>query len=195
MGCSNADVTEKELTLKISKQLAVLLTSHGYTVSLIRDDDRYLALDERTAITNACAPDLFVSIHVNASKKSSVSGIETFCLSSELFTHKKGFEGEPHLKKIREVLYRKSQQAADTIHKAMLASVRVVQPAIKDRKVHKRVSQVLFGINSPGVLLEVGYISHNQESLLLQDSVYQNFLVQGIARGIDAFCAGSKQQM
>ena len=57
---------EKDLVLDISKRLAKRLTERGITVVLTRDGDRYLSLEERTAVANDTRADLFLSIHANA---------------------------------------------------------------------------------------------------------------------------------
>ena len=48
---------------------------------LTRSDDRYLALEERTAIANTARGDLFVSIHANAHPRRNRSGVETYFLN------------------------------------------------------------------------------------------------------------------
>jgi N-acetylmuramoyl-L-alanine amidase len=49
----------------------------GFAVVLTRSTDDYIALEERTAIANREGADLFLSIHANASRQTSASGIET----------------------------------------------------------------------------------------------------------------------
>ena len=39
----------------------------------------------------------------------------------------------------------------------------------------------------PSILVELGYISHPEESRRLYDSNYQQLLANGIANGIDAY--------
>lgn len=192
-GCQNSNVTEKELTLKISQQLATVLKNKGYRVSLTRSDDRYLRLDERTGIANRLEPDLFVSIHINASTDAASSGIETFCLSQYLFEHKHGHHhtqkanGADHYHTARTLLYEQSDQAAQDIHRSLMANVHTAYPHVRDRQVQYKVPQVLFGVHAPAVLLELGFLSHTQEAKLLMSPAYQKLLVQGIAQGIDAF--------
>ena len=64
-GCRGAQAVEKELTLLYGLEVAAELRARGHRITLTREDDRYLALAERTQITNAASPkaDFFVSVH------------------------------------------------------------------------------------------------------------------------------------
>ncbi len=48
---------------------------------MTRSDDRYVALEERTAIANTTRGDLFVSIHANANPRRSLAGVESCVLN------------------------------------------------------------------------------------------------------------------
>ncbi len=135
-------------------------------------------------MVNTIHPDLFVSIHINSSKKPTLAGIETFCLHEKLFKGHTAFKQDAQLQKRRKLLYQHSHQAAVALHDALLVQARTVYPQVKDRAIRHKVPQVLFGINSPGVLLELGYLSNQQEGRLLQDPRYQQALVYGMANGI-----------
>ena len=75
---------EKEITLDLARGLKQFLGREGgLHVVLTRDEDRAIGLDERTAIANHNRADLFVSIHVNSSPRSSATGAETYFLSSD----------------------------------------------------------------------------------------------------------------
>jgi len=74
-------VREKDVTLAIARRLAARLEASGYEVLLTRKDDRYLALEERTALANTARGDLFVSIHANAHPRRNRSGVETYFLN------------------------------------------------------------------------------------------------------------------
>jgi len=56
------------------------LRAAGFEVVLTRRDDRFLALEERTALANTARGDLFVSIHANAHPRRSRAGVETYFL-------------------------------------------------------------------------------------------------------------------
>ncbi|MGA1408621.1 MAG: N-acetylmuramoyl-L-alanine amidase [Prochlorotrichaceae cyanobacterium] len=57
---------EKDVTLKISQQLAAILRQRGAIVSLSREGDDDLWPNDRTAMINTQEPDLALSLHYNA---------------------------------------------------------------------------------------------------------------------------------
>jgi N-acetylmuramoyl-L-alanine amidase len=74
---------EKDLVLDVTRRLAKRLDRRGVRVILTRKDDRFLSLEERTAVANDARADLFVSIHANASPSRKPRGIETYFASLE----------------------------------------------------------------------------------------------------------------
>ena len=62
-------LTEKDVVLDVALRLAKLLEEEaGSEVVMTRHDDTFIPLEERTAIANEKAADLFISIHANASR-------------------------------------------------------------------------------------------------------------------------------
>ena len=74
-------VREKDVTLAMARRLARKLRGAGFEVVLTRRDDRFLALEERTALANTARGDLFVSIHANANPRRNRTGVETYFLN------------------------------------------------------------------------------------------------------------------
>ena len=72
-------MSEKDLVLDVARRLRAYI-KHNYPdveVILTRDSDRFVALEERTAIANSRRADLFISVHANASQSKAASGVET----------------------------------------------------------------------------------------------------------------------
>jgi len=75
-------VHEKQIVLAISKKLKKKIEKElSCEVFLTRSTDRYLTLEERTAIANTKNADLFISIHTNSAKDRRAYGIETYFLN------------------------------------------------------------------------------------------------------------------
>jgi N-acetylmuramoyl-L-alanine amidase len=72
---------ERDLTLAITKRLKSVLEDNGIKTVMTRDSDKFISLPERARIANSSGADLFVSIHVNASRSRSMSGFECYYLS------------------------------------------------------------------------------------------------------------------
>ena len=77
-----AGTLEKTITLSVARRLkGALETRLGVRVILTREGDATVGLDERAALANNNKADLFVSLHANASMRSSASGAQVFYLS------------------------------------------------------------------------------------------------------------------
>jgi N-acetylmuramoyl-L-alanine amidase len=93
-GCEWDIITEKHITLDISRQVTKKLESLGYTVYMTRTEDADFAeiedhdLIERVKIGEQIKPKLFVSIHVNFSEYEDPTGCETFYNSEKQFAAK-----------------------------------------------------------------------------------------------------------
>ena len=73
---------EKEVALDLARRLKRKLQQEtSINVVLTRDEDRIMGLDERTATANHNRADLFVSIHLNSSPRTSARGAETYFVS------------------------------------------------------------------------------------------------------------------
>lgn len=189
VGCFN--IKEKDINLCVGMKVADLLKKKGYVVSMTRVTDRFVSLEERTGLANQSRADLFVSIHSNGAPSSSAAGIETFCSQQNLF--KRGFSKNldemlmSGIKKIEEYRYKKSYELADCLHLKTLMSARVKNEKVPDRKVKNAISQVLLGTDMPCALIEIGFLSNEQEARLLNSSDYQLSIAQGICNGIVAY--------
>ncbi len=82
-GASGQGYREKDLVLGLSTALRDELVKQGGTrVALTREDDRFLALDERFAIARELGADLFLSIHADsAGSEDRIAGASIYTLS------------------------------------------------------------------------------------------------------------------
>ena len=75
-------VHEKDIVLKIAKRLAAKMRKKlNCEVFMTRSTDKFLTLEERTAIANTKNADLFISIHTNSARDRRAYGIETYFLN------------------------------------------------------------------------------------------------------------------
>ena len=74
---------EKDLCLDVALRLGRLIEDNisGAEVVYTRKDDRFVPLEERTAIANRADADLFISIHANSSDVQDARGVETYYLN------------------------------------------------------------------------------------------------------------------
>lgn len=195
---------EKDVTLAIARKLGARLKGYGFEVVLTRTDDRFLALEERTALANTHRGDLFVSVHANANPRRSWSGVETYFLnvtddrySRRLAARENGVDlavaGD--LARILTDLDAKasadaSQRLAHLVQREVCGGVRSHVGDVRDLGVKNALFYVLLGARMPAVLVETGFISNRSEERRLASAAYQDEVAAGIARAVRTFAAG-----
>ena len=71
-------VSEKDYTLKISKELEKALKKEKAVVFMTRNEDTTLGMIERAELLKKQQPDLLISIHLNSSSRDSIKGVSTY---------------------------------------------------------------------------------------------------------------------
>jgi N-acetylmuramoyl-L-alanine amidase len=180
----------------------------GANIMMTRNDEHFISLEERAAIANAVAADLFVSIHLNAAPSADEGGVSTYVLDTtndqaalRLAARENGTgtEGVTQLQVILASLYRAEQvqrslSLAGDVQNAVLRDGRHVLPDLKDRGVKRALFYVLVGAQMPAVLVEASFITHPAEADALATDVYRQALADGIAEGIAQYVQRERQQ-
>ncbi len=196
---------EKDVSLRIARKLKFLLEERmGARVVLTRESDEDVTLDERTAIANHNNADIFVSVHLNASRSSMASGSETYFLNHQATDSEaraaatqengvlpveaaKGGDGSPDVQMILWELaqaeyLQDSSQLAESIQSELNGLY-----DIQDRGIKQAPFRVLIGARMPAVLVEVGFISNKEEEKKLNSDSFQNAIAGSLFRAISAF--------
>ena len=83
-GAVGSNSKEKDIVLSVGLKLGKLIESNHPDVNVIytRNNDRFVALNQRAEIANKAHADLFMSLHCNAldRRRTSPQGVETFVL-------------------------------------------------------------------------------------------------------------------
>jgi N-acetylmuramoyl-L-alanine amidase len=147
---------EKGIVLDIGNQVALLLQRYGVQAFVTRNDDRDLDLEPRVQMAEQSQAAVFVSIHANAISLSrpDVSGLETY-------------------------YYQSGQELAQTIHQSILQTT-----GIADRGVRTARFYVLRKTSMPSVLVEVGFVTGQDDAMRLSNPAYRSQMADAIARGI-----------
>lgn len=192
---------EKDIVLKIAKKVAkILKTTHRYEVTLTRSKDVYLALEERTAIANTQAGDLFISVHVNAHPDKTIGGIETYFLN--LATNAEAMRvaalenatSTHSISELENILtdLMKNTKIDESSRLARFVQTNLVNGMgtkykARDLGVKQAPFYVLIGAEMPAVLAEISFITNPQEAELLREDRYLNRIAEQIAAGIVAY--------
>lgn len=205
-GAVHKGLVEKVLTLNLAHKLKQELNNRGYRVYMTRTTDVFRALKERTEYANAKRGDLYISIHANAApirKRPHVNyqGIEVFYLSpknSKSIKNKRAIYRGRYI--YSKTAYRKmvsrwkilnAKELAKDVKREMLKSVRG-EYRVVDKGIKRKDFWVLLATNMPSILIETGYISAKKESKHLKNPHYQNLLVEGMEKGIEAYFKNKK---
>lgn len=183
----SSGVYEKDIVLDIAKRLEALMHNNSHIqVVLTRTGDSFIPLATRTEFANKNEAALFLSLHVNAIEDKKTFGFESYVLDSskeasvvrlaeQENTSASGENSDVSL--IVSELVQKGKQEdslriASICQKGILSATKKVEWKTKDLGVKKGPFFVLMGARMPAALLELGFISHEEdEDALLQDEV------------------------
>lgn len=200
-GCRGSrGAREKDITLAVARMARDHLEKRGIDVVLTRDRDVYVPLEERTRLANEQRAQLFVSIHVNASRNSKAQGIETYYLDTSADRYAVRLaavendsreEDVNNMQLILADLANKnavpaSKRLAESTQEKMLQAARQAGLASPNRGTKGALFYVLVGAKMPAILVEVGFASHAQEGSLLSKTTYRNSLALAISQAIEA---------
>ncbi len=161
-GCNEADLVAR-LAMRIEGRLSAL----GTTVLLTRPLGGASITDaERAQFANDTHADLVVSLHVDASKSATASGVASFHYGVTPDT------GWSH----------SGERAARRIHSAVLAAT-----DLDDCRVQHKTWELLRLTRMPAVWIEAGYLSNPGDLARWQDDLFLDTLAEAIAQGIVAF--------
>ncbi len=99
IGAKNGMLTEKAIVEKIAQKVKAFNKNADIEIVLLRPDDNYIKLSDRTDKINEMKPDLVVSLHTNFSKNKDINGIETIVSDKNNFLEKSTFHAENMLEK------------------------------------------------------------------------------------------------
>ncbi|MDQ8197582.1 N-acetylmuramoyl-L-alanine amidase [Pelagicoccus enzymogenes] len=173
-------ILEKELALDVSLRLKGHLESRGFKVVLTRYDDRHVELKDRPEIANGLKADLFLSVHFNAAGRPDPHGLETYLFTPAGYPSSSatevGDDAVPHPANQRD---QQNFELAYAIQKSMLARL-----GREDRGVKKGRWAVLKTLNCPGALVECGFVSNDDEALLISTAGYRERVAQSLFEAI-----------
>jgi N-acetylmuramoyl-L-alanine amidase len=196
---------EKDVALDIAHLAAPLLSRElGILTLLTRDDDRAVALDERTARANAFHADLFVSIHCNAADNGGARGIMSFVLDTtrdEVAARVAARENAASVAVSTQVasiasdlkladLGARSTRFAELLQRTSMASLTGKYRDTADQGVKTAGFFVLVGAEMPSVLYETSFISNPHEERRLATAEYRQKLADAIVNAVKAYREG-----
>lgn len=190
---SSAGICEKEINLAICMKIREMAKADGWKVIMTREGDTAVKYDkigfgkeqEKKSIRMTKTEDLLarkdmidkekpllaVSVHLNSFKEDSrVRGSQVFYTNS-------GSRENPEEAKILE----DSQRLGEAVQKSLVDGL---QDGTDRKAMGKKDVRLLKDPKAPTIIVECGFLSNEEEALLLNEEVYQEKLAKLIYAGI-----------
>ncbi|HBX43261.1 MAG TPA: N-acetylmuramoyl-L-alanine amidase [Deltaproteobacteria bacterium] len=190
---------EKDVVLTIGRMVREKLSRFpDFDVGMTRDTDVFIPLEERTAIANKTGADIFVSLHINASRDRKARGISTYVLSRasdrealELAARENGVT----VQKLSEVKFiiddlstygrkKESLKLAKTVNDAIVRNISSRHGPVHDLGLKQAPFYVLVGARMTAVLVETSFISNRSEESRLRRHEYLETIADSVVEAI-----------
>jgi N-acetylmuramoyl-L-alanine amidase len=159
-------LSEKTINFDIATSLKETLEKEGTTVYLTRETDHNPKLVDRALFSAQKKADLFISLHINATQETSASGISTY-FSQHLYKK----EANPYPEK--------SKLLSDSIASHVSDSL-----GMENHGSYDQGFVVLRKNTVPSTLVELGFITNEEDAQKMQRSSFAPQAAEGIKAGI-----------
>ena len=149
--------TEAADNLRMAQAVASILRARGCRVEMTRNNDTFVSLQQRAQNSNNLRPDMFVSIHRNASEIPTATGLENY-------------------------IWTNASTRARQIAQTTLDAIASEAPGIRNRGLHTANFYVLRFTDAPAQLLELGFMNNPDDNKWFDDNFHA--IATGIADGI-----------
>lgn len=205
-GAQRAGVKEADLVLQFARELRdVLLRSGNYEVVLTRNADAFVSLEGRVAAAHAAGADLFISLHADALEEGNAHGAAVYTLAGDASDAASAALAERHDRddilagidltgsddRVAQVLLDLAR--LDNGPRSRLMARHVVTgisdalgAAHKD-PLREAAFSVLKSADIPSILIELGFLSSQNDLRRLQDPAWRAGMAAGIRDGLAAW--------
>jgi N-acetylmuramoyl-L-alanine amidase len=194
---------EKDLCLDVAQRLGKLIQENFPSAEIVytRQADRFVGLEQRTAIANGARADLFISIHANSSDDAKASGIETYYLNfnaspqAMAVAARENATAQSSVHDLQDLVAKiarnekieESRDLASDIQESLASSVQGGSRPGRNRGVRKAPFVVLVGADMPSVLAEISFISNPADEQSLKKPENRQRAADGLFRGIEKY--------
>jgi N-acetylmuramoyl-L-alanine amidase len=176
-------VMEKDIVLVFAKKLKARLARNAdLPVVLTRDSDHYVTLDGRLVESVDMSGSIFISLHLNKVKGKKAAGAVVYSYGPETLRR---WRKHSH-PSVPPMPAPPRGQALDSARLARAFS-RALQADGFKAEASKSDYYVLKNPAAPSVLIELGYLNNPTEAANLADPVYQDKMVNSLAKAIEEY--------
>ena len=198
-GClGRSGLKEKDVALAIALELKKALVGKGFEVTMTRESDVFIPLEDRTVVANQRRADLFLSIHINATPNRKREGVETFYLNFSpdpevnATAARENATSTRNISQMKDIIQKivqnskvlESRDLAERLHTNLLRTLSDKGRPMKSLRVKGGPFWVLIGGEMPSVLVEVSHLSNAREEGLLKTAAWKTRIVRGLTDGI-----------
>lgn len=196
----SGQVSEKQLTLQFGRELMDALARNGRVrVAMTRDDDRFLPLDQRSALARRLGASLYVSLHMDSAPNPLARGASIYSLSDvasdaeaarlarkENSAIARAGGGDGSVRAILSDLALRSQMTASATFAERLVRHSAGRVALRPEPHRFADFHVLRSAGVPAVLFEAGYLSNVEDEALLRSPDKRRRIVEALASTVEA---------
>ncbi len=184
LGAVAHGVDEKDVALAVARKLRDRLQG-AMPVTLTRDDDTFVTLDQRVVDSVDWDGAVFVSIHLNKVRDRSLRGALVYSYGPDRTYHPRRRRRRHH----RLVPPMPAPPRIEAREGGALAGDIVAEMREDGFRVAQKRSDyyVLKNPGTPSVLVELGYLSNAKEAARLSDPAYQDRLADTLAKAIGRY--------
>ena len=196
----SGQVSEKQLTLQFGRELMDALARNGRVrVAMTRDDDRFLPLDQRSALARRLGASLYVSLHMDSAPNPLARGASIYSLSDvasdaeaarlarkENSAIANAGDGDGSVRAILSDLALRSQMTASATFAERIVRHSAGRVALRPQPHRFADFHVLRSAGVPAVLFEAGYLSNVEDEALLRSPDKRRRIVAALASTVEA---------
>ncbi|MGE5563535.1 MAG: N-acetylmuramoyl-L-alanine amidase family protein [Bacillota bacterium] len=194
----SGQVTEKDLTLALARELRDDLVSRGRVrVAMTRDDDRYLSLEERAAVARRLDAAMFISLHMDSAPNPLARGATVYSLSdiasdeeaARLAATENGRDepgrSDGSVQAMLSDLAMEAQMGASADLATRLLNKSAGRFELRPNPHRFASFHVLRRAQAPAILFEAGYISNADDEVLLRSPEQRSKIALALAQAIE----------
>lgn len=198
---SRGGTLEKHVTLAVAARVKALLEARlGVRVVLTREGDVSVPLDRRAALANNNKADLFISLHANSAPLPGLRGAQVLSLDATDYGRLDGAVSRPDVPAVAVPVVGGGTRLIDAVpwqfaqlpHAAASASLAARMAARLEGagiRMHGRPTdvaplRVLVGANMPAILIELGFLTSDDDARALVDANHVAALAEAIVAAV-----------
>ncbi|MDA5556340.1 N-acetylmuramoyl-L-alanine amidase [Shimia sp. MMG029] len=210
-GAERGDVQEKALMLMFARELRDLLRRAGdFEVIMTRDADVFVSLEGRVALAHQHQADVFLSLHADSLSQGNAKGATIYTLSEEASDAASALLAERHNRadiisgvdlsgaddEVTDVLLdlarMETEPRTDKLAHSLAGSLRDGGVRLNRKPLREGAFSVLKAADVPSVLIELGFMSDQQDLANLQDAGWRAAMAAGLRDGLLAWIEEDK---